>query len=115
MIKTYKDLEVYKEAQRLYPQVVGFSKVFPREGFYLKNQLCRAANSIGANIAEGFGRSNAEFKLYLTRSLGSCNEVVTHLQDSLNVRYGDTSEVLYLLGTYTVLGKRIYRLREKWF
>lgn len=86
-------------------------KTFPKDGAYLANQLIRAANSIHANIAEGFGRSTAEFCNYLTRSLGSANEVLSHLEDVEIVRYADTKR---LQDEYTFLGKQLYRLRERW-
>jgi len=89
MIRNFEDLEVYQRAQNLYPLVVEFVRKFPKEGFHLKDQLCRAANSIQANIAEGCGRSPAEFKMYLTRALGSCNEVISHLKDALNAKFGN--------------------------
>ena len=114
MIRKLDDLEVYKRAQSLYPLVVDFTRSFPKEGFHLKDQLCRAANSIQANIAEGFGRSAAEFKMYLTRALGSCNEVVTHLKDSINAKWGDTKEAQRLIKEYEIVGKQLFRLREKW-
>ena len=60
MIYHFKDLDVYQRAQKLYPKVIEFSRAFPKEGFHLRDQVCRSANSIQSNIAEGFGRSVAE-------------------------------------------------------
>jgi len=114
MIRKPDDLEVYKRAQNLYPVVIEVVRAFPREGFHLKDQLCRAANGIQANIAEGFGRSPAEFKMYLTRALGSCNEVITHLKDALNAKFGDVEIIEKLIQEYEIIGKQIFRLREKW-
>ena len=115
MIKSFADLEVYKRSQSLYPEVVKFTRSFPSEARHLKDQMCRAANSIHANIAEGYGRSPAEFKMYLTRSLGSCNEILTHITDAVNARFGDLLIGTQLLDKYTIIGKQVYRLKEKWF
>lgn len=52
MIRKIEDLEVYKRTQSLYPIVVDFVRSFPKEGFHLKDQICRAANSIQGNIAD---------------------------------------------------------------
>lgn len=114
MIRHFSDLDVYKKAQALYPKVIEFSKGFPKEGFHLRDQVCRSANSIHSNIAEGYGRSIAEFKMYLTRSLGSCNETVSHLTDALNSKFGSAVLGDELIREYEIVGKQIYRLREKW-
>ena len=105
MIRSFLDLQVYREAQSLYPKVVLFSRTFPYDARYLKDQMCRSANSIQANIAEGYGRSVSEFKLYLTRAIGSCNETVSHIMDASNVKFGDPEEAQMLLEAYTAVGK----------
>lgn len=114
MIKSFSDLEVYKKSQELYPKVVEFSKRFPSQGAHLRNQVCRSANSIHANIAEGYGRSIAEFKLYLTRALGSNNETISHINDAVNSNFGNKNLGDELIKEYTIVGKQIYRLRENW-
>ena len=114
MIKHFRDLEVYRKAQALYPEIISFVKDFPREGFSLRDQLARSANGIQANIAEGFGRSPAEFKMYLTRALGSCNETISHINDALNVGFGDKEKGRMLLREYEIVARQIFRLRENW-
>ena len=114
MIRSFSDLEVYRRSQELYPKIVGYTVKFPRDGWHLKDQICRAANSIHANIAEGYGRSVAEFKMYLTRSLGSCNELISHIDDSINAKFGNLTEGTQLKSEYDLIGKKIYRLRENW-
>jgi len=48
----------------------------------------RAAISAMANIAEGFGRnSSREFARYLVISLGSINELQSHLYLALDLKY----------------------------
>jgi four helix bundle protein len=114
MIRSFKDLEVYQISVDLYPRVVEVSKRFPPVGFHLRDQLCRAANSTTANIVEGFGRSVAEFKMYLTRALGSCNEATAHLE--MAVKSGFISKELFdeLYEQLEILGKKIYTLRKNW-
>lgn len=111
MIKDFHDLEVYKLSKELFVRVNTLASQLPKRADYLSNQVLRAANSIHANIAEGFGRSEAEFKNYLTRALGSANEVTSHLEDIETAGFEDAQ---VLRGQYTVLGKRIYTLRERW-
>ncbi len=114
MIKSYEDLKAFQTAKRLYPQVVKATENFPRQGWHLRDQLCRSANSIQANIAEGYGRSVAEFKMYLTRALGSCNEIRGHIENAINVGWIDPTDGKMLLDEYVVVGKQLFRLRERW-
>ena len=57
------------------------TKSFPKEETYgLVSQIRRAAASIGANIAEGCGKSsNADFSRYLQIAFGSACELEYHL------------------------------------
>ncbi len=53
---------------------------FPqREIFGLSSQLRRACSSIGANLAEGCGRTQPEFARFVQIALGSAGEVEYHL------------------------------------
>ncbi|MFA6295742.1 MAG: four helix bundle protein [Patescibacteria group bacterium] len=110
----YNDLIVYKNSKLLFSVLIKIVRKFPYEGKYLVNQILRAANSIHANIAEGFGRSEAEFKRYLTSALGSCNELISHIEDALMSGYirKDTAEKL--IEKYNIVGKQIYCLRNRW-
>ncbi len=114
MIKSFQDLQAYKNSKALFPTIVETTQRFPREGRYLREQMCRAANSIHANIAEGFGRSEAEFKKYLTTSLGSNNEMLSHLEDALLAGYIDKKKHDSLVDGYNTVGKQIFQLRAKW-
>ncbi|MBI2610886.1 four helix bundle protein [Candidatus Kaiserbacteria bacterium] len=114
MIRNFIDLQIYKRSKILYARVISVTRQFPRDGKYLSSQTDRAANSIHSNIAEGFGRSVSEFKNYLTRSLGSNNEILSHLEDALTAKYISQKQFQELYAGYTILGKQIYRLRERW-
>ena len=114
MIKHFKDLEVYQRSQNLYPKIIDIVKSFPKEGFHLRDQLARSANAIHSDIAEGFGRSSAEFKMYLTRALGSCNETISHINDAINAGFCKEQEGNWLIKEYEIVGKQIFRLREIW-
>jgi four helix bundle protein len=76
--KTYKDLVLWQRAFEVTKLVVLLLKKLPHsiEVRIILNQLLRAVFSIGANIAEGYGRfGSKEFPRFLQVSLGSANEV----------------------------------------
>jgi len=57
-IKSFQDLDIWKEAHQLTLEIYKISKEFPKEEVYgLISQLRRAAVSILSNIAEGMGRN----------------------------------------------------------
>ena len=87
MIKTFYDLNVYKSSYELSLKIHKISHSFPKEELYeLGAQLRRAAVSVSANIAEGYGGSSAEFKRYLRIANGSCNEVRVYIDMSYDYR-----------------------------
>jgi four helix bundle protein len=56
-IRDFKDLEVWKAARDLRREFYILAKVLPDvEKYGLASQIRRAATSVTANIAEGFGR-----------------------------------------------------------
>jgi len=63
-IESFTDLNVWKEGHKLVLLVYAAVKSFPREEVYsLVDQMRRAAASITANIAEGFGRQTYREKI----------------------------------------------------
>ena len=117
MIKTYRDLDVYKESYSLALQIHQMTKAYPDiEEYELCGQLRRAAVSIPMNIAEGYGKkeSTLDFKRYLRMSLGSSNEVMVLIDLSKDLGYIAPETHKELWERYDVLGKRISTLIEKW-
>ena len=117
MIKSYKDLDVYKESYSLALQIHQVTKTFPDfERYEIGGQLRRAAMSMPMNIAEGYGKkeSVADFKRFLKMSLGSCNEVMVLVDMSKDLGYLTPKEHEGLQESYDVLGKRINTLIQKW-
>ena len=59
--RSFKDLRVYQEAREVSRAVFNLSKAFPKEEmFSLTDQVRRAARSIGAQIAEAWGKRRYE-------------------------------------------------------
>ncbi len=79
--KKFEDIEAWQEARRITSQIYKLTAEgsFARD-FGLRDQIRRAAVSIMANIAEGFGRGgNREFSQFLGHSRGSLAELKSHL------------------------------------
>ncbi len=54
---TFEELEVWKLARQLKREIRELAKKFPADEKYkLVDQIVRSSRSVGANIAEGFGR-----------------------------------------------------------
>jgi four helix bundle protein len=81
MIRSFTDLEAWKVSHKLTLIVYRLTKEYPREEmFSLISQSRRAASSIGANIAEGFGRNTRKDKIHFyTMAKGSLTELQNHL------------------------------------
>ena len=56
-VENFKDLEVYKLARELAYRIFILTKNFPKEELYsLTDQIRRSSRSVGANIAEAWGK-----------------------------------------------------------
>ena len=80
-IRSFEELDCYKACRDFRNQVAGFCEALPpKEEFRLKSQLLRAARSVTANIAEGFGRHHHQENLQFCRlARGSLTECLDHL------------------------------------
>ncbi len=64
----YKNLTAYKKSKELTIELIRFTKKNKKkEHFFVYNQTLRSASSIGANIAEGYGRY---YKKYYRQFVG---------------------------------------------
>ena len=90
-MKTYRELEVWKKAMDQTVAVYGLTEQFPkREQYGLAGQMQRAAVSVPANIAEGYGRVHrGDYLHHLSIARGSLAELETHI--TLAVRLGFVS------------------------
>jgi four helix bundle protein len=90
-IQSYEDLEVWQLAMTLAEQCYQLTAVFPRDEAYgLTAQIRRAAVSIPANIAEGYGRNQTgNFLNFLRIAQGSVRELETHLLLAARLKVAD--------------------------
>ena len=88
-IKSFTDLDAWKEAHSLVLLVYKITKDFPKEELFgLTTQIRRAAISITSNIAEGFSRQFYKEKLqFYAIAQGSNTEVQNQLIIAKDVGY----------------------------
>lgn len=86
-MQDFRNLEVWKKAHSLTLEAYRITESFPRaEMFGLCSQIRRAASSIPTNLAEGCGRTQAEFARFVQIALGSACELEYELILSRDLR-----------------------------
>jgi len=89
VVRSFKELVVWKRAYELTIEVYSSTSRFPRsETFGLVAQMRGAAVSIVSNIAEGYGRGHrGEYIQFLRMAYGSSGELETQLMLSKDLGY----------------------------
>lgn len=116
-IRTYRDLEVFRESYAAALDVSKLVKRFPtHEQAELARQLRRAARSIPANIVEGWAKrlSVPEFKRYLQVAIGSCDETKLWLEMSKDEGYIATADFKSQSDRYNRIGAMLASLWRNW-
>ena len=117
--RTIKELKIWQKSVDLAVASYGVSKGFPKEErFGLVSQIRRAATSVPANIAEGFGRWNSrEFSRFLSIASGSLRELETHFQIAARLGYISANRLAPLFEAIDEVARMIYvmlsRIRAK--
>ncbi len=88
---SFEELEAWKLARNFKNEIRELVKTFPSDEKYrLVDQLIRCTLSVGANIAEGFGRFHyKENTKFCRNARGSLMETLNHLIDALDEGYID--------------------------
>lgn len=88
-IKSFTDLNAWKENHQLVLMIYQLVKNFPKEEtFALSDQMRRAAVSITSNIAEGFGRQTIKEKIqFYYQAQGSLTEIKNQLIIAKDIGY----------------------------
>ena len=88
-IKSFTDLDTWKQGHILVLRVYELTRLFPKEEqFGLTNQLRRAVVSVTSNIAEGFSRLSYNDKAHFyTMAHGSLTEAQNQLIVARDVKY----------------------------
>ncbi|MBL4755241.1 MAG: four helix bundle protein [Flavobacteriales bacterium] len=94
MKSTFKELEVWKTSKALRVYIFTLVKSFPHdEKFRLIDQMIRSSRSIGANIAEGYGRYHYQDNIrFCIIARGSAYELMDHVEVAVECEYIDTKQ-----------------------
>ncbi len=117
MIRSYKDLEVYKKSYELAMEIFYLTKKFPKEEMYsLISQIRDSSRSVPANIAEGWAKRKYEniFKKQLIDAVGSAEETQVWLDFALDCKYILKEEHSNLTFRYKEVGKMLNGLLDNW-
>ncbi|MFW5657371.1 MAG: four helix bundle protein [Bacteroidota bacterium] len=114
--KDYNDLEVYQKSRILSKTIFEITSNFPKEEKYsLVDQIRRSSRSVGAQIAEAWGkrRYNKHFVLKLTDSHAEQLETQHWIDISLECSYINKTEHESLTELCASIGRMLYSMIEK--
>lgn len=117
MIKSYKDLEVWKLSFEIAMDIFKLTRRFPQEEVYsLTSQVVRSSRSISANITEGWAKPNYDgvFKHHLIHALGSTAETTNWLDFAKECDYINENEYQRIIDKIDIIGKMITKLHQNW-
>jgi four helix bundle protein len=114
VIKSYRDLQVWRLAINLSTEVYATTSSFPKnEIFGLCSQLQRAAVSVASNIAEGHAReSTKEYLRFISIALGSLAELETQFIISNNLNYINQVNLDGILEKTSEIGRMLRGLQK---
>jgi four helix bundle protein len=117
MIRSFRDLEIYRES---YDLAIIINRNVNKLPLFEKNdlgsQLRRASKSVPSNIAEGWAKRRFEkqFKIHLDSAIGSANEMEVHISMARDLSFWDKTFCDELIDRYIKLGGKIFNLRKNW-
>jgi four helix bundle protein len=114
--KSFRELEVYKQARSLSKRIFNVTMDFPKEERYsLTDQIRRSSRSVGAQIAESWGKRIYEnhFILKLTDADAEQYETQHWIEVSLECEYIDKTTHDDLLNQYESVGRMINAMIDK--
>ena len=113
VVKSFRELEVYKLHREAAQFIFQRSRVFPRDEKYsLTDQIRRASRAVGAMVAEAWGRRRfkAVFVNKVDEALGEANEVRAWLDSALDCDYITAKEHADLDARYVSIGAMLSRM-----
>ena len=113
-IESFQDLVVWQKSMNLVTECYRLVHRLPQnEQYGLASQMRRAAVSIPANIAEGFGRWHSkEFVHFLMVANGSLKELETHLLIGKRLGFFSSPELAKPTSLVEEIGRMLAALRK---
>ena len=114
-VRSYRDLLVWQRAMDVAVAVYELSRTWPREELFgMTSQSRRAAASVAANIAEGYGRATKlSYISFLRIAQGSLKELETHLILANRVGIAAQQPTEEILSQTNEIGRMLHALMGK--
>lgn len=114
-IQTFTDLNAWKEGHKLVLLIYKITKDFPaKETYSIVDQMRKAAASVTANIAEGFGRQTYKEKVqFYYMAQGSLTELKNFILIAKDVGYLKEEEFKSLVSQANVTHQLLQGLIQK--
>ena len=109
-VKSFRELDAYKLAVQLSSEIFQLSRKFPREEMYsLTDQIRRSSRSIGAQIAEAWGKRRYEksFVSKLCDADGELQETEHWIETAFDCSYISQETANELIHQYNNIGKML--------
>lgn len=115
-VRSFNELRVYQKAREVSRAVFQLSKTFPKEETYsLTDQFRRAARSVGAQIAEAWGKRRYEkhFASKLTDADAEQLETQHWIGEALDCGYISAADAAHLNSGLEEVGRMLNSMIEK--
>ena len=112
---SFENSIVWQKSRQLVHAIYDMVQLLPdSERFGLTPQICRAATSVMANIAEGWGRESRRDKAhFLAIAQGSLDELRSHLIVCCDRRWFDRKQIAPVFSLMTEIGRMLTVIRRK--
>ena len=115
-VKSYRELEVYQRSFEVAKAIFETSKLFPREETYsLTDQVRRASRSIGAQIAEAWGKRRYEKHFISKLSDADAEQLETQhwIKVAVSCGYLDNNVSVDLISELERIGRMLNSMIKK--
>jgi len=112
----FKELRVYQKAREVSRSVFRLSRVFPKEEMYsLTDQIRRAARSVGAQVAEAWGKRRYEkhFVSKLTDADAEQMEAQHWVSEALDCGYISEADARQMISSLEEIGRMLNSMMAK--
>ena len=115
-VNSFRELEVYKLSREVSKEIYFLSKSFPgAERYSLTDQMRRSSRSIGAQIAEAWGKRRYEMHFISKLTDADAEQLETQhwLEVSEECQYLSSSKTAHLLQNCESIGKMLQKMIDK--